>query len=163
MKVNLWVIIAALVVITLVLLFSNRIADMFTKPQTTIGNFFVDKNNQVCTELNRTIIYMFGSTTCPHCLWEDPVIKAVTAKFRGVISFHENIDNANDRDVFKSFSPDGFVPLVVIGCKYYRVGSGEDLGEEQETKVLTALICSLTNREPSDVCSPVSDLINQIG
>jgi len=162
MKVNLRVVIAIVVIIALFLIFGDKLISMFTKPQTTIGNFLIDKNSEVCKELDRPIVYLFGSSSCPHCLWEDPIIKNVTTNFRGLISFHENIDSNNDREIFTKYSTEGYIPLIVIGCKYYRVGSGENLGEEQESKVLTALICSLTNKEPSNVCSNVGDLINQI-
>jgi thiol-disulfide isomerase/thioredoxin len=162
MKVGIWAVAAIAVVIALILLFSSQIVGFFSAPPKTIGNFLV-ANAEVCTELDRTIVYLFGSNSCPHCLWEDPVIKEVTNKFGTLVSFHENIDVDRERDIFKEYSKDGYIPLVVIGCKYYRVGSGETLGKEQESQILTALICSLTNREPAGVCLPVNDLIDQIG
>jgi thiol-disulfide isomerase/thioredoxin len=162
-KINVWIIVAVAVFIVVLLVFVGQILGNSKNTKETIGNFIIDSNSEVCTELNRSIIYIFGSQSCPHCLWEDPILKNVTANFKGLISFHENIDNSNDREIFSKYSPQGYIPLVVIGCKYYRVGSGESLGADQESKVLTALICSLTNKEPSNVCSEVEDLINQIG
>ncbi|GAI38261.1 unnamed protein product [marine sediment metagenome] len=62
------------------------------------------------------------------------------------------MDPSADMDVFSKYSPEGYVPALVLGCKYYRVGSGEIIGEEEENKVLTALICDLTENQPNDVC-----------
>jgi len=49
-----------------------------------------------------------------------------------------------------------------MGCKYYRVGSGESSGIDEEAKALTAITCKLTNGQPGNVCSAVQDLIDQI-
>ena len=131
-----------------------------TTPEETIGNFLVS-DDEVCEENGKPILYFFGSEGCPHCMWEHPVINGVAEKFEGLISYHENMDSDEDRDIFSKYSTGG-IPTIVIDCKYYRVGSGERMGEEQEANVLTALICHLTNNEPSDVCDAVKDLIDQI-
>lgn len=130
-------------------------------PEETIGNFLVSED-EICEEGDKPIVYFFGSEGCPHCSWEHPIINGVTEKFEGLISYHENMNSEEDMDIFSKYSTGG-VPTIVIGCKYYRVGSGESIGEEQEADVLNALICSLTNNEPSDVCDTVKDLIGQIG
>ena len=130
---------------------------------TTIGGFLVTKN-EVCKENDKPLVYFFGSNTCPHCTWEKPVMQRVAKKFTGYISYHENFDGQADQDVlerFKDINP-GYVPFLVFGCKYVRVGSGETAGEVEEEKNLTALICKLTNEEPEKVCVGVKDLIEQI-
>jgi len=127
----------------------------------TIGNFAVSKE-EIYKEDGKPIIYLFASASCPHSRWEKPILEKVVEKFQGLISFHENIDSDADIEIFKKFNPDAGVPTLVLGGKYYRVGSGEQLGEEQEEKVLTALICKLTNEQPKEVCSLVKDLISQI-
>lgn len=131
-----------------------------TIPEETIGNFLISED-EVCEEDGKPILYFFGSEGCPHCKWEHPVINSVAEKFEGLISYHENMDSDEDMDIFSKYSTGG-IPTIVIGCKYYRVGSGESMGEEQEANVLTALICKLTNNEPSAVCDSVRDLIDQI-
>ncbi|MFH1229522.1 MAG: thioredoxin family protein [Candidatus Aenigmatarchaeota archaeon] len=164
--INVRIIASVILIMAIVgMVFGNQIATIFTESsKKIIGNFLVDQNSEICKELDRPVVYIFGTSSCPHCLWEDPVIKEVASKFTGLISFHENIDNIDrERGVFDKYSASGYVPLVVIGCKYYRVGSGESLGKDTESRVLTALICSLTGNEPSGVCSEVEDLINQIG
>jgi len=107
------------------------------------------------------VIYFFGSKDCPHCTWEHPIVEKVAKDFEEYISFHNNMDSDADRDVFSKYSTGG-IPTLVFGCKYYRVGSGEGLSEEGESKALTALICKLTENQPLSVCNLVQDLINQI-
>lgn len=128
---------------------------------TTIGNFSVSEDT-VCEDGGKPIVYFFGSETCPHCVWEHPVIKKVVEKFGDNIVFHDNMDSQEtDGEIFAKYSTGG-IPAVVIGCKYYRVGSGETSGEDGETTALTALICKLTNSQPSEVCGEVQGLIDQI-
>jgi len=126
----------------------------------TIGNFSVS-TDEVCLEDNKPVVYFFGSESCPHCVWEHPVVQEVMAKFEGVISFHDNMENGENMDIFDKYSTGG-IPAIVLGCKYYRVGSGENQGKETEVNNLTALVCSLTNGQPGEVCDQVQDLINQI-
>jgi len=126
----------------------------------TIGNFSVSEED-VCLEDGKPILYFFGSKSCSHCAWEHPVVENVAAEFGDAISFHNNMDSDEDMDVFSNYSSGG-IPTVVIGCKYFRVGSGENLGEEQESDNLKALICKLTGNEPGEVCDGVKDIINQI-
>lgn len=114
------------------------------------GNFSVS-SDEVCKEEDKPIVYFFGSKGCPHCVWEHPIIEEAAAKFGDKISFHNNIDSEADEEVFSKYSTGG-IPTLVLGCKYYRVGSGESLGEEEEAKILTNLICELTNNQPGDVC-----------
>ncbi len=127
---------------------------------TTIGNFFVSEG-EICKEDGKPTVYFFGSTGCPHCKWEHPIMEKIVKKFEGYISFHNNMDSGADMDIFKKYSTGG-VPTTVFGCKYYRVGSGERGGEELESKNLTALICKLTNNQPAETCARVKDLIDQI-
>jgi len=126
----------------------------------TVGNFSVS-DNEVCYEDSKPVVYFFGSESCPHCVWEKPVIREVAQKFEGLISYHENIDNENDQDIFKQYSTGG-IPTLVLGCKYYRVGSGEQSGQETETKALTALMCKLTGNQPAETCQAVQELIDSI-
>lgn len=117
----------------------------------TIGNFSIS-NDEICLEDNKPVIYFFGSENCPHCSWERPVIEEVASKFEGYISFHNNTNTESDMDIFQKYSTGG-VPTLVLGCKYYRVGSGENAGAEQESTDLTKLICELTNNQLTEVCN----------
>lgn len=131
-----------------------------TSNKKTIGDFETS-NEEVCEEDGKPIVYFFGSQGCPHCLWEHPIVEGVTGKFADYISFHNNTDSGSDSDVFNKYSKGG-VPTLVIGCRYFREGSGEHIGKEEEERVLTALICKLTNNNPTDVCASVQDLISEI-
>jgi len=126
----------------------------------TIGDFFTSKD-ELCLDQGKPIIYFFGSQGCPHCRWEHPIVEEVASKFKENIVFHNNMGSQEDVDVFSKYS-EGGVPTLVLGCKYYRTGSGERLGKEQESKILTALICKLTKNQPVDVCNKVQDLIDKI-
>jgi len=128
---------------------------------TTIGNFSVS-NDEIIREDGKPVVYFFGSETCPHCKWEHPIMKKVVEKFNGYISFHDNMDNDIDKEVFSKYSVEGYIPATIIGGKYYRVGSGESIGEETNIKNLTALICKITDNQPAEVCDPVQELINSI-
>lgn len=131
-----------------------------TTTTTTIGNFSVSEA-EICQEQGKPLVYFFGSQSCPYCRWEHPIVEEVAEKFAGLISFHNNMDSEQDREVFAKYSPDGYIPCLVLGCQYFRVGAGTNFGEEQEAKILTALICDLTGGQPSTVCGEVQDLINQ--
>jgi thiol-disulfide isomerase/thioredoxin len=140
----------------------NQTQEQESKQETTIGEFIVS-GDEICKEDGIPIIYFFGSTGCPACEWEHPIVANVTAKFEGFISFHDNVDSTADQEIFAKYS-DGYIPTLVLGCKYYRVGSGASMGEDQEAEVLTALICDLTDNNPVDICtdSEIEELINKI-
>ena len=128
----------------------TEVAEPAEEVDTEIGNFSVS-SDQICREDGKPVIYFFGSESCPHCVWEHPIIEQVAASFGDKISFHNNMSGDADEDIFNRYSTGG-VPTVVLGCKYYRVGSGESLGEGEEAEVLTALICKLTDNQPANVC-----------
>ncbi|HUV03277.1 MAG TPA: thioredoxin family protein [Desulfobacteria bacterium] len=130
----------------------------------TIGNF-IGSADAPCTEDGKPIIYFFGNTGCSACKWEHPIMERVTSKFEGYVAVHDNMNNAGtDRAVFNRYST-GSIPTIVLGCQYYRIGAGVRIGEEQEEKVLTALMCSLTGNKPEAVCTDpeIEALIHQIG
>lgn len=126
----------------------------------TVGDFSVSAE-EVCREDGKPVVYFFGSESCPHCVWEKPIIGDVMNKFNNLIVYRENIDTEDNLDIFEKYSTGG-IPTLVFGCKYYRVGSGESAGAEQEAKNLTALACKLTGGEPGDVCNDVKDLTESI-
>ena len=121
--------------------------------ETTVGDFLV-LDDEVCTEDGKPIVYYFGSTGCPHCTWEHPIIQAVAAEFGDQISFHDLMDKQEEFEVFEKYLDinGGGIPFIILGCKYVRVGSGERAGEEAEKQALTQLICELTNNQPTDIC-----------
>ncbi|MFH1661920.1 MAG: thioredoxin family protein [Candidatus Falkowbacteria bacterium] len=130
------------------------------KPGVTIGDFSVS-NDEICEENGKPIVYFFGSESCEFCQWEHPIVEEVAKKFAREISFHNNMDSADDMEIFERYSAGG-IPTLVLGCKYNRTGAGQSNGEEGEAKILTALICKLTDNNPANICNEVEDLVNQI-
>ncbi|MFA5009039.1 MAG: thioredoxin family protein [Candidatus Paceibacterota bacterium] len=129
-----------------------NLPEMQKKPSTLVeGNFKEITDGEVCLENGKPLVYFFGSEGCPHCVWEKPIISEVASLFGNNISFHKNIDTATDQDVLLQYS-EGSIPVLVLGCKYYRLGSGENSGEAAEKENLTKLICKLTNNQPAGVC-----------
>lgn len=129
----------------------------------TIGAFSVLEED-ICQEDDKPIIYFFGSQSCPHCTWEHPIFEKVVENFSDLITVHNNMDSDADGEVFQRYLQinHGSIPFLLLGCQYARVGSGENYGEEQEEKFLTALLCQLTDGQPGTVCAEVEDLIEQI-
>lgn len=129
-----------------------------------IGDFLIT-DKAVCQENGKPLVYFFGSSTCPHCTWEKPVAKAVFDLFKNQIAYHENFDSQADGDVFQKYSDinPGYVPFLVLGCKYARMGAGENLGKDAaeskklEAEALTAILCKLTNGQPAGVCAAIKD------
>lgn len=126
----------------------------------TIGNFSISQD-EICKEQEKPVVYYFGSKSCPHCQWEKPILERVVSKFQDKILFVDNTDTDKNQDVFSKYSTGG-IPTLVFGCKYYRVGSGEGIGEGEEEMALTALMCKLTDSEQTESCAAVQELIGQI-
>ncbi|MFA5714720.1 MAG: thioredoxin family protein [Candidatus Paceibacterota bacterium] len=127
--------------------------EMLQKPSTDVeGGFKEITDLEVCKENDKPIVYFFGSSGCPHCKWEEPILKSVVEQFGSTISYHENIDSETDQDVFSKYNATGSVPMLVIGCKYYRMGSGEASGEEAEKTALKQVICRATGNLPENIC-----------
>lgn len=136
----------------------------------TIGNFLIT-DNEVCMEGEKPLIYFFGSDSCPHCTWEKPIVQTVVNKFGNEIVYKENYDENTDEEVFLRYSDinPGYIPFLVFGCKYIRIGGGEQLGttdeesKKLEEEALTAIICKLTDQKPTSICSPLKEKISEIG
>ncbi|MFA5084148.1 MAG: hypothetical protein WC475_02050 [Candidatus Paceibacterota bacterium] len=114
--------------------------------ETVDGNFIKVADAEIIKENGKPVIYFFGSTSCPHCVWEHPIIQKVAAEFGDKIIFRDNMitdsGDIQDKDIFFKYSKGG-IPAIVLGGVYYREGSGEQIGEEKEAEVLRKLIQSL--------------------
>ncbi|RJR23428.1 thioredoxin [Candidatus Microgenomates bacterium] len=135
----------------------------------TVGNFLIT-DKEVIFENEKPVIYFFGSASCPHCTWEKPIVQKVAEKFEGEIVYKENYDETPDEDVFAKYSDinPGYIPFLVLGGKYVRVGAGEQLGATEEgskkleEEALTAIICKLTESKPEGICTPLEEKISEI-
>jgi hypothetical protein len=125
--------------------------------QTDVDGGFKKLNDvEVCSENGKPLVYFFGLNTSDGSNWEYPIFKDVASKFKDSISFHDNYlsDNglSNDQDVFSKYST-GDIPVLIVGCKYYRIGDGQSQGEEKEKEFLTKLMCEVTQNKPESVCT----------
>lgn len=139
----------------------------------TAGDFLIT-DKEICEEDGKPIIYFFGSSSCPHCVWEKPIAKKVFDQFKNEISYHENFDSSEDSDVFTKFQPyldevsRNSIPFLILGCKYVRVGAGEQLGttdeesQKLEEEALTAIVCKLTSGKPGSVCDSAKDKTSEV-
>jgi thiol-disulfide isomerase/thioredoxin len=132
--------------------------------QPTIAGFYKIPNVSIT---GKPIVYFFGATWCPHCAWERPIFLQATAQFGNAIDVRKiEIDQgigAQDQAVFNHFSPEGKIPLIIIGGRYFRIGSGEPIGQAAEFSALTALLCEITNNS-AQICSQkdIQSLIDHI-
>lgn len=134
-----------------------------------IGNFLVT-NSEICKENGKPTVYFFGSSGCQHCVWEKPIAQKVFGEFKDLISYHEDFDSPDDSDVFTKYSDinPGYVPFLVLGCKYARVGAGETLSKDDaeskklEEEALTTILCKLTDSKLTNVCNPLKDKVSAI-
>jgi hypothetical protein len=149
--------------------------DPSSAAQTIAGFMNIESAN--ITKINeKPLVYFFTTTWCPHCKWEKPIFVNATSNFgkwTGIVEFAGDmqmegayftsdyltikmfeIDRTDppesDTKVFRHYSPQGYIPVLILGGKYYRVGSGENNGEAAETLALDALLCKISG-SPSDV------------
>lgn len=115
------------------------------------GGFSEILDMDVCMENDKPIVYFFGSESCPHCSWERLLIDEVASEFGDAIDYRLRYDGNEDIDVLLKYGT-GAVPTLIIGCKYYRIGSGENSGEEVEKEALKTLMCDATGGVPSSIC-----------
>lgn len=115
----------------------------------------------------KPIVYFFGTTWCPHCAWEKPIFEDIVAKFEGGIILKTIMIDKNpeesDMVTFTHYSPEGKIPVIIMGGKYYRIGAGESLGEDTERQVLTAFLCKITDNSIAECNSDeIASLVNDI-
>ena len=124
---------------------------------------FTKTDEEVCLENGKPIVYYFGRSECPFCIWQQPVITSAMEQFEGYVVFKDHTDTEEDMDVFTRYSEEGAVPLIVIGCNYFRLGAGGSEGNEESDKNnISALTCKLTGGQPQEVCLGLEGVIEQI-
>jgi thiol-disulfide isomerase/thioredoxin len=136
-------------------------------PEVSVGTVGGFRNIEYANISGRPTVYFLGTTWCPHCAWERPVFMNVTAKFADYIDVRKvEIDieqPAEEMELFSHYSPGGSIPVIIIGGKYFRVGSGEFQGAENETATLTAILCKTTNNSISECSEPaMASLVSAI-
>ena len=114
---------------------------------TTPYNGYVETNRDLCRNASGAVIVrMYALTTCPHCAWEEPIVRSTVSKFGNqaelrIYELNSARPSDSEMNMFYERSPRGGVPLVVLGCKYHRVGAAESAGTDVEKLAIERLIC----------------------
>ena len=115
-----------------------------------VTSFAVKDDKQICKEDGKPIVYLFSTTVCPHCQWVLPIFDKVAKEYISqgkIMAYHweyNTYDNTltdavetsipqDQQTIYKEFSPGGYVPTFVFGCKYYRVGNGPGREQSNDT------------------------------
>jgi thiol-disulfide isomerase/thioredoxin len=103
-------------------------------------NPFADNGGNICTADGKPIIRLYSTTACPHCEWVSSTFDKVAKEYAAngsIVAYHWEMDTYDDTlttaaesvipqsevDVYKKYSPEGYVPAFVLGCKYTRIGN----------------------------------------
>ncbi|MFA5108297.1 MAG: thioredoxin family protein [Candidatus Micrarchaeia archaeon] len=128
-----------------------------TDVKTVDGNF-KQTTEAVCKNGSAVIVRMFTTTWCPHCVWEKPVMKAVTSTFGDKVDLRiydvdvQGQTPASEEAIWAKYNPGGSIPTLVIGCKYYKIGSGESIGEDTEKAAIRKIICEELGTDAPSFC-----------
>lgn len=96
----------------------------------------------VCIEDGKPIVYLFSTTTCPHCVWIKDTYDSTMKEYMDqglIIAKHWELDKMDDIltpgsdeisnaeiEIIQSLNPNGSVPMYLFGCKYFRIGNGHE-------------------------------------
>jgi len=129
------------------------VSEMASKESVNVeGGFKEILEVDVCTDENgKPLVYFFGSETCPHCEWQKPIMTELSQLFGDNINYHENFDGSTEADILLKYG-NGSVPALIIGCKYYRIGSGEATSVAEDTEAVKDVICRATGGIPASIC-----------
>jgi len=129
-----------------------------TDVQTVIGDYTETTEATCKTADGKLIVRFYGATYCPHCTWEKPVFNGAVSKFNETVDerlYMLDADVVSDDEVtlWQRYNSAGSVPTIIIGCKYYRIGSGESIGEDAEADAITKLICAQLGSNAPGFCT----------
>ena len=129
-----------------------------------VNTFLEKKDSKVCFEGNKPVVFLFSTTNCPHCQWIKALFDSVVKKYSGRISaYHWQLETGDNTltkvvekelpyehmAIYQRFSPEGYVPVFVFGCKYYRIGNGYEGkidGLKKEQKEFEIIIDALLKK-----------------
>ncbi len=142
----------------------QKLAQIELKGKEVLGGFKFT-GDTLCSSNGKPIVYFFGTSWCPHCRWEKPIFLNVTSEFGNLIEvrFYE-IDKESppkeEMEVFKKYNPRGTIPTIIIGCRYFRAGSGEAIGKEKERETLETLICKVAPQ--AEICGKYEEKLKEL-
>ncbi len=128
-----------------------------------LGQFegFNEYSYEIQKQDGKPVVYLFSTTTCPHCEWiKDTFDKWAKENSDKIVAYHWQLDNGDNtlteeteiaapqeaEEIFAKFNPERSVPTFVFGGKYERVGNAfeqeGDLNKEVEiyNKVVNKLL-----------------------
>ncbi len=113
---------------------------------------FSPTGEEPCFEDGKPVIHYFGLSECPACKWEYPIVTEVMEMFNDYIVFYDRTDSDEDHEMMIKYNPDGYVPMLILGCSYYHIGPGQYAGEEGHKENIKEIICELTDNNPAELC-----------
>lgn len=131
-----------------------------------INTFELKQGATVCQENGRPVVYLFSTASCPHCVWIKETFDRLAREYIGagkIYAHHIDVETGDDlltpdketqltaeaNRAYVEFSPEGYIPTFVFGCKYFRIGNGyegeNDLAKEEAE--LRAVIEDIINNK----------------
>lgn len=101
---------------------------------------FESVDGDICVEDGKPVIRLFSTTRCGHCQWVSDTFDDVVRDYMDdglIVARHWELDINDDIltipveqavpddeiEVFYEYNPEGYVPIFIFGCKYYRIGT----------------------------------------
>ena len=98
------------------------------------------------------MIYMFSTSWCPHCAWDRPLFTEAVKTYvaQGKIVAHDwELDTYDDtltsaketsipadaQALYNKYNPDGSIPTFIFGCKYFRIGTGNEKTGDKNAEI----------------------------
>jgi len=123
-------------------------SEIESKIKGQVGTFY-EVDLPICKDGNKPIIRMFSTTWCAHCQWAKPAFEAVVKEYKDKIVAHNWELDTNDDSltvtkeskipdeenaVYAKYNPDGSIPTFIFGCKYFRIGTGNEQTKDLEAE-----------------------------
>jgi len=106
-----------------------------------INTFEMKKDAQICKENALPAVYLFSTASCPHCIWIKETFDRLAKEYASagkIAAYHYDVETGDDllttqkesqltaqaNAIYSQFSPEGYIPTFVFGCKYFRIGNG---------------------------------------
>jgi thiol-disulfide isomerase/thioredoxin len=101
---------------------------------------FDSVNGDICREDGKPVIRLFSTTWCGHCQWVSDTFDDVVQMYVDdglIVARHWKLDIDDDTltsqveqavpddemAILYEYNPEGYVPIFIFGCKYYRIGT----------------------------------------
>ncbi len=121
-------------------------ATVIPKENYTSKTFILTEGESICEIDGKPIIRMYSTVRCPHCPWMNKIFDQIAKEYveRNLVEARHWLYTADgtwdnvltneveeeipseELEVFYRFDPNGTLPLFVFGCKYYRIGTGNE-------------------------------------